>query len=51
MLPDVVEQGIARFADVFCEPGVFTIESKIRFQSITGWPDSASWACGCDVRA
>jgi imidazolonepropionase len=26
MLPNVVEQGIARFADVFCEPGVFTIE-------------------------
>ena len=26
MLPKVVEQGIARFADVFCEPGVFTIE-------------------------
>lgn len=24
MLPQVVEQGIARFADVFCEPGVFT---------------------------
>ncbi|HMI49804.1 MAG TPA: imidazolonepropionase [Gemmatimonadaceae bacterium] len=26
MLPKVVEQGIARFADVFCEPGVFTID-------------------------
>jgi imidazolonepropionase len=25
MLPKVVAQGIARFADVFCEPGVFTI--------------------------
>jgi imidazolonepropionase len=25
MLPKVREQGIARFADVFCEPGVFTI--------------------------
>ena len=24
MLPAVAEQGIARFADVFCEPGVFT---------------------------
>lgn len=26
LLPKVVEQGIARFADVFCEPGVFTID-------------------------
>jgi imidazolonepropionase len=26
LLPKVKEQGIARFADVFCEPGVFTIE-------------------------
>ncbi|HEY5021320.1 MAG TPA: amidohydrolase family protein, partial [Gemmatimonadaceae bacterium] len=25
LLPKVREQGIARFADVFCEPGVFTI--------------------------
>jgi imidazolonepropionase len=25
LLPKVVEQGIARFADVFCEPGVFTL--------------------------
>ena len=25
MLPKVKEQGIARFADVFCEPGVFTL--------------------------
>ena len=25
-LPKVVEQRVARFADVFCEPGVFTIE-------------------------
>jgi imidazolonepropionase len=25
-LPKVAEQGIARFADVFCEPGVFTID-------------------------
>ena len=30
MLPRVVEQGIARFADVFCEPGVFTIEETRR---------------------
>ena len=26
MLPEVQRQGIARFADVFCEPGVFTLE-------------------------
>jgi imidazolonepropionase len=26
MLPDVVSAGLARFADVFCEPGVFTVE-------------------------
>jgi imidazolonepropionase len=26
LLPKVVEQGIARFADAFCEPGVFTID-------------------------
>jgi imidazolonepropionase len=30
MLPRVVEQGIARFADVFCEPGVFTIDETRR---------------------
>ena len=30
MLPGVVEQGIARFADVFCEPGVFTINETKR---------------------
>lgn len=30
MLPKVVEQGIARFADVFCEPGLFTIEETRR---------------------
>jgi imidazolonepropionase len=30
MLPKVVEQGIARFADVFCEPGVFTMEETRR---------------------
>ena len=30
MLPKVVEQGIARFADVFCEPGVFTIDESRR---------------------
>ncbi|MDQ6872934.1 MAG: imidazolonepropionase [Gemmatimonadota bacterium] len=30
MLPRVREQGIARFADVFCEPGVFTIEETRR---------------------
>jgi imidazolonepropionase len=26
LLPKVKEQGIARFADVFCEPGVFTLD-------------------------
>jgi imidazolonepropionase len=26
LLPRVVEQGIARFADAFCEPGVFTVD-------------------------
>ena len=30
MLPQVVEQGVARFADVFCEPGVFTIDETRR---------------------
>ncbi len=30
MLPKVKEQGIARFADVFCEPGVFTPEEARR---------------------
>ena len=29
-LPKVVEQGIARFADVFCEPGVFTVDETRR---------------------
>jgi imidazolonepropionase len=31
MLPKVVEQGVARFADVFCEPGVFTIDETRAF--------------------
>src|SRR5688572_19452996 len=26
MLPGVVSEGLARFADVFCEPGVFTVD-------------------------
>jgi imidazolonepropionase len=30
LLSRVVEQGIARFADVFCEPGVFTIDETRR---------------------
>ncbi|MGI8402969.1 MAG: imidazolonepropionase [Gemmatimonadaceae bacterium] len=30
LLPKVSEQGVARFADVFCEPGVFTIEETRR---------------------
>lgn len=28
MLPAVVAQGVARFADTFCEPGVFTVEES-----------------------
>ena len=28
MLPRVVGEGLARFADVFCEPGVFTLEES-----------------------
>ncbi len=28
MLPAVVSQGVARFADIFCETGVFTIEES-----------------------
>jgi imidazolonepropionase len=30
MLPAVAQQGIARFCDVFCEPGVFTAEESRR---------------------
>jgi imidazolonepropionase len=30
LLPKVVQQGIARFSDVFCEPGVFTIDEARR---------------------
>lgn len=30
MLPAVVEKGWARFCDVFCEPGVFTVEQSRR---------------------
>lgn len=30
MLPQVAEQGIAEFCDVFCEPGVFSLESSER---------------------
>jgi imidazolonepropionase len=29
-LPKVVEQGVARFADTFCEPGVFTLDETRR---------------------
>ena len=28
MLPRVVAEGLARFADVFCEPGVYTVEES-----------------------
>lgn len=30
MLPAVEQQGIARYCDVFCEPGVFTVEQSRR---------------------
>lgn len=30
MLPAVAQQGVARFCDVFCEPGVFTVEQSRR---------------------
>ncbi len=30
LLPEVQRQGIARFADVFCEPGVFTLDEARR---------------------
>ncbi|GAB6171266.1 imidazolonepropionase [Paradesulfitobacterium aromaticivorans] len=30
MLPQVADQGIAEFCDVFCEPGVFSLESSER---------------------
>jgi imidazolonepropionase len=33
MLPAVARQGIARFCDVFCEPGVFTVEQSRRILS------------------
>lgn len=39
MLPAVVAQGVARFADVFCEPGVFTpgeAEAILRAASTSG---------------
>src|SRR2546423_516157 len=32
-LPKVVQQRVARFADVFCEPGVFTVEESRRILS------------------
>jgi imidazolonepropionase len=28
MLPHIASEGLARFADVFCEPGVFTVEES-----------------------
>ena len=30
MLPAVQRQGVARFCDVFCEPGVFTVAQSRR---------------------
>ncbi len=35
LLPKVVEQGIARFADVFCEPGVFTVDETRRILQVS----------------
>jgi len=35
LLPKVVEQGIARFADVFCEPGVFTLQESRRILEVS----------------
>ena len=36
MLPAVVAQGVARFADTFCEPGVFTVEESRDLLSAAG---------------
>lgn len=36
MLPKVGEQGIARFADVFCEPGVFSVDETRRILEASG---------------
>ena len=35
LLPKVREQGIARFADVFCEPGVFAIDETRRILEVS----------------
>jgi imidazolonepropionase len=43
MLPAIQRQGIARFADVFCEPGVFTLEETRRILT-------ASRAAGLGVK-
>lgn len=36
MLPAVRRQGVARFCDVFCEPGVFTVEQSRRLLRAAG---------------
>lgn len=36
MLPAVRRQGVARFCDVFCEPGVFTVEQARRLLRAAG---------------
>ncbi len=36
MLPAVVDAGLARFADVFCEPGVFTVPETRRILEASG---------------
>ncbi len=33
MLPEVRRQGVARFADIFCEPGAFTVQESIEILS------------------
>ena len=30
MIPRVATEGLARFADVFCEPGVYTVDESRR---------------------
>ncbi|HYW33220.1 MAG TPA: imidazolonepropionase [Gemmatimonas sp.] len=36
LFPRVVQDGLAQFADVFCEPGVFTVEESRRIVSAAG---------------
>ena len=42
MLPEVAREGLANFANVFCEPGVFTVgESRLVLDAANG-PGSVS---------